>query len=92
MWWPRLRLLLLVAVFLAAAWLGVKEGFDGLRDASTTGQRLAAGFQVLYGAAALVGAPWRSAIFAGLTAAVLAGFVCWAAWAHVRSAPPPRTP
>jgi hypothetical protein len=47
------RLALLVAVLLASVWLGLKEGLDGIRDAETNGQRLAGGFQLLYGAAAV---------------------------------------
>lgn len=47
------RLVLIVVVLLAAVWLGLKEGLNTVRDAMTTGQRLAGGFQLLYGAAAV---------------------------------------
>ncbi|MGH7562664.1 MAG: hypothetical protein ACRENB_16780 [Gemmatimonadales bacterium] len=50
--WRAARLGLVVLVLLAAAWLGLFEGFNGLRDADTRGQRIASVFQVLYGLAA----------------------------------------
>ena len=49
----RARFVLIVVVLLAAGWLGLKEGLDGMHDAETTGQRLAATSQLLYGAAAV---------------------------------------
>jgi hypothetical protein len=49
----RLRLLLVVTALLAAVWFGVKEGLDGVGDAGTLGQKIAASLQVLYGVAAL---------------------------------------
>jgi hypothetical protein len=43
------RLILVLLALGAAAWLGLTEGPNGLRDATTAGQRIAAGSQVLYG-------------------------------------------
>lgn len=48
------RLVVVVAVLLAAGWLGLMEGLNTFRDAGTTGQRLAGGFQLLCGATAVV--------------------------------------
>ena len=48
-----LRLVLVVSTLLAGVWFGVKEGFDGVGDAGTLSQKIAASLQVLYGVAAL---------------------------------------
>jgi hypothetical protein len=56
------RLVLIIAVLLAAVWLGLKEGLNTFQDAETTGQRLAGGFQLLYGATAVAS---LAALFAG---------------------------
>lgn len=53
--WFGLRLALVNLALIAAAWLGLKEGMDGLHDATTAGQRLAARTQLLYGGAAVLG-------------------------------------
>jgi hypothetical protein len=46
--------MLIVVVLGAAAWLGLTEGLEELQEAESPGQQVAASFQLLYGAAALV--------------------------------------
>ena len=48
-----LRLLLVISALLAAVWFGLKEGPEGLADAGTVGQKIAASLQILYGITAL---------------------------------------
>lgn len=46
-----------VALLLLSTWFGLKEGTDGLLDAETSSQRVAAAFQCVYGVAA-IGCLW----------------------------------
>jgi len=53
--WFGLRLALVNLALIATAWLGLREGMNSLHGATTGGQRLAAGTQLLYGGTALLG-------------------------------------
>ena len=72
-----LRLVCVVLALIAAIWFGLKEGYDSWSGVSTTGQRLAAGAQLVYGVGAvaalwglLARARWTPIAFAGFTVAV----------------------
>jgi hypothetical protein len=72
-----LRLLCVIVVLIAAIWFGLKEGYDSWSGVETTGQRIAAGTQLIYGLAAvaslwalLARARWAPFAFAGFTVAV----------------------
>lgn len=86
--WHNARLTFVAVVLLAAIWLGLKEGFDGFRDAETPLQALAASTQLLYGAAAAIcllglftGRPWLDrALFVWTLALTLTGGLAPVAW------------
>lgn len=67
--WQSIRLILIVVILGAAAWLGLTEGLNALHDADSLGQQMAATFQLLHGAAAV-------ASLIGLLARA-----SWAVWA-----------
>ena len=72
-----LRLVCVIVVLIAAIWFGIKEGYDSWSGVVTTGQRIAAGTQLVYGVAAVASlwallgrARWAPLAFAVFTVAV----------------------
>jgi hypothetical protein len=51
--WQRARLFLVAVALGAAAWLGLKDGINDLRNAETAGQSVASMFQIIYGVSAI---------------------------------------
>jgi len=53
-WHRHLRLALVTLVLGVSVWLGLADGINDLRSAENDGQRVAAGFQIMYGLAATI--------------------------------------
>lgn len=86
--WQQARFLVVILVLLVMVWFGLKEGVDGIEDAESVPQRIAATIQVLYGLGAVAslwalftrGAWLRWALLAWAIALTATGTMAPVAW------------